>query len=423
MLEGRLLLSTVPIGTQLPPALASAVLTDSPVLAEVGAVHDKVFAALQNLPLVASALDSVSNGLSDNIKSLGTEITTALNTLNPTMAGISIQTALTAGLGAAGLDAGTLTVQLDDSSGGNTPDQVNMGLEFEGDKNTANGMISNTGPTTVGTYSVFAEFDGNNDYNGVGSFNAGKSVVITPLSPLQPITSGKIPKGTLVSGQKITPFHFTFSLSNGSANTVGGLDTVSIVLSGSPKSRQRALSLGTFMKSVTIKGNKKGAFGTATIKSLPAGLSGTYFVVALLTDASMDTGIKSLGTINIAAPFTDLAAVSLAIPPKVRWGKTLAVTLGLAQHGNIPFGGGVPVELFLSASRTLAAGAIDLGLVTKGTSIKPGKKGMLHLSATIASSTAPGKYFVIASIDPANTLNDTNEGNNIISSVKMVTIS
>ncbi|HZK80641.1 MAG TPA: hypothetical protein VFC46_06225, partial [Humisphaera sp.] len=42
LLEGRLLLSSsvVPNSTQLPAPLASALLTDSPVLAEVGAVHD-----------------------------------------------------------------------------------------------------------------------------------------------------------------------------------------------------------------------------------------------------------------------------------------------------------------------------------------------------------------------------------------------
>jgi hypothetical protein len=289
-------------------------------------------------------------------------------------------------------------------------------------KNAANGMVTSTGPTSIGTFEVFAEFDGNNDYKSVGNFDTGQSLTITPLSPLQPIAAGRLPKGTLVSGQKTIPFHFTFTLHNGSANTVSGSDSVNVFLSTSPTSAAGAL-VGNFRKSVTIKAGKKGAFGTVTIKSLPAGLNGRYFVVALLTDASMATSIVSLGSLNTAAPFTDLAAVSLVIPPKARLGKPLATTLTISQHGNILFGGNVPVELFLSTSRTLAAGAIDLGQVTRHASIPVGKKGILRLAATIASNTAQGKYFVIVKIDPGSILNDTSLGNNIVSSVKTVTVS
>ena len=48
---------------------------------------------------------------------------------------------------------------------------------------------------------------------------------------------------------------------------------------------------------------------------------------------------------------------------------------------------------------------------------------MLHLTATIPSSVPANVYHVIAKIDPNNTLQDTNAGNNVLPSVKTAIVS
>ena len=49
-------------------------------------------------------------------------------------------------------------------------------------ENLATGVISTTAPSAIGTYDVFASFDGNADYNSLARFNTGKQIIINAAS-------------------------------------------------------------------------------------------------------------------------------------------------------------------------------------------------------------------------------------------------
>jgi hypothetical protein len=199
--------------------------------------------------------------------------------------------------------------------------------------------------------------------------------------------------------------------------------TVNVALSSSPSGTPDDPVVGTITKTVKIKGHGTSAFGAVTVKSIPAGLSGTENVLFKLSDASGGANLISAGTVAVGAPFSDLDALSATAPARVHLGKKLKTTVAISQLGNIPFANTVPVELFLSADPTLDNGDIDLGQSSGHIALKPGMKGALHLSATIASGVSAGSYFVIAKIDPANTLSDANAANNIVASGKTVSVS
>jgi hypothetical protein len=119
-LETRQMLTVVVANSvTLPTALATQVSSGSAVVAEVNAVHNDLFSATQNLPLI------------------GSSITTTLKSLTGSYTGSSIQTAFTNALGHS-LPGGssTATVVLYDTtlnSGTSTnPNQADIDLEFKG---------------------------------------------------------------------------------------------------------------------------------------------------------------------------------------------------------------------------------------------------------------------------------------------------
>ena len=155
----------------------------------------------------------------------------------------------------------------------------------------------------------------------------------------------------MVAGQKITPIRLNIRLTDTGAGTASGRVTVNIALSSTANGTPTDPLVGTFARKVNVKAHKIVPFGVVTIRSVPAGRTGTLHVLVKLTDATGAVNLVSAGTIVVAAPFTDLAAASIVAPPRARLGKKMASTLAIIQHGNIPFSGSVPVELFLSTTR------------------------------------------------------------------------
>ncbi len=146
-LEGRLLLSTVPNTTPLHTGLDTLVITATDVVSEANALHDKVFGALDNLPLVGSALKNAAGGASDALNTLSTDIKSALNAMSGTITGVTIQNAIFAALGPSGLKvlpssvatASDVPITLEDTDGNvaNGAEQVDLNLDIKGNLFTA----------------------------------------------------------------------------------------------------------------------------------------------------------------------------------------------------------------------------------------------------------------------------------------------
>jgi hypothetical protein len=289
--------------------------------------------------------------------------------------------------------------------------------------NLAGNTSSATPPVQPGTYELFASFSGNGGYNAIPSFDTGKTLVIERLSPLQSVPSGRLPSAALVAGQKIAPIRLNLRLMNAAAATATGRVTVNVTLSVTAGGTPTDPVVATLARTVNVRAHKAAPFGVTFIRSLPAGLTGTLHVLVKVTDASGAGNLVSAGTIVVAAPFTDLAAVSVVAPPRARLGKKLTSILTIAEHGNVLFSGSVPVELFLSITvPSPGPGAIDLGPGGGHLLVSPNRKGVLRLTATIPGTVSPGSYFVIAKLDPTDTPGDTNAGNNRVASLKKVVI-
>ncbi len=289
--------------------------------------------------------------------------------------------------------------------------------------NTADNTSSATPPTQVGTYEVFASFAGNDSYNAIASFDTGKSVVISPLSSLQSIPFGKLPTTPLIAGQTIKPIHLNVKVTNDGASAVTELVTVNVTLASSADGTPQDPVVGTISKTVKLKSHQTAAFGSVVINSLPAGLNGIEHLIFKLTDPSGATNLASAGTISVGPASNDLAAISIAAPTKASVGKKLLTTVGVRQIGNIPFIGSLPIEIFLSTDGMLDSGAVDLGSSSGHFSIQPGKRGIEHLSFTLPSNVATGSYFLIAELNPADTLGDSNALNNFITSSQLTSLS
>ncbi len=288
--------------------------------------------------------------------------------------------------------------------------------------NKANNTSSATPPTQFGTYEVFASFSGNESYNAIASFDTGRSVVISPLSQLQSVPSGKLPTASLITGQRIKPIHLNVKLTNNGASAVMELVTVNVTLSFSAEGAPQDPVVGTISKTVKLKSHQTAAFGSVLIKSLPPGLNGPEHLVFKLTDPTGAANLASAGTISVGPASNDLAALSVAAPSKGSLGKKLTATVAVMQDGNIPLNATVPSELFLSTTSTIGSGAIDLGPASGHLAVQPGKKGVLHLGTTIPSTVPSGSYFLLVQLDPADTLADVNFADNVGASGRMINV-
>jgi hypothetical protein len=288
---------------------------------------------------------------------------------------------------------------------------------------TATNASSSSPPTQIGSYEIYASFSGNADYNSMPAFDTGKSVVISPASALTVAPSGKLPAASFVAGAKIKPIHLPLKVTNTSDAAESESISISAVFSVTSTGTPQDPVAQTITKTVKLKAHQTISFGSVTINSLPAGLTGAENLLLKLTDAAGGQNITPAGTVDIQPANIDLAALSTAPPTRAAIGKKFAAAITLIQNGNVPFSGNLPVELFLSADATLDSGDIDLGRASAHLTVQPKKKATAHLSATIPAGTAAGTYFLIAQIDPGNTLGDTNLTNNVIASSKEVVVS
>jgi hypothetical protein len=289
-------------------------------------------------------------------------------------------------------------------------------------QDAANSATGTTPPSAVGTYEVFASLAGSNSFNAIPQFDTGRKIVIAPLSVFVPSASAKLPTAILVAGQKQKTIKLSVKVTNSSDGALTQALSVRVALSTVAGGTDADFTAGQLSRTLAIIAHQTSTLGSATIASIPANLSGKVFVLLKLTDATGAQRVVSIGSLNVAAPNTDLAAVSVTPPAKAVRTKRFVATVGVLSHGNILFNHAVPTEFFLSSSGS-SDNAIDLGPSSGHLSLQPGKKGTLRLNVTIPSSVAAGSYFVIAKIDPANTLGDSDPTNNTITSGRKLVVS
>jgi cyclophilin family peptidyl-prolyl cis-trans isomerase len=273
----------------------------------------------------------------------------------------------------------------------------------------SNGVLALT-PTAGATSGTTAVTVTATDLGG-GTATSTFNVTVSTGSTLTPVISGKLPTVPLVAGQKISPINTTVKITNNGSSLVSGAIHVDLSLSTDNSGDTPGTSVAGANRNVKLKPGQSTTV-PITVKSIPSSVTGTEFLLATVTDpgANTATGVSS-GAISLQPPFVDLSG-SFGKLTALKAGHNSTITIDVMQNGNIPVNSSLPIDIIASASGTVgAADNIDLGTVAKHVSIKPGKKVVVQLTEAIPAGFT-GTHFLIAVIDPNNTLNDTNLTNN-----------
>ena len=268
----------------------------------------------------------------------------------------------------------------------------------------SNGVLALT-PASGATFGTTAVTVTATDLGGntaTSTFN----VTVATGSTLQPVVSGKLPAVPLVAGQKISPINTTVKITNSGSSTVSGAIKVGLSLSTDSSGATQGTTVATASRNVKLKPGQS-LNVPVTIKSIPASVTGTEFILATVTDPTGNTATSSTSNaISLLPPFVDLSGSFGKLAP-FKAGHKSTITVNVTQNGNIPLNASLPIEIIASASGTVgAADNIDLGTVTPHISIKPGKKVVVTLTESVPADFS-GSHFLIAIIDPNKTLIDT----------------
>ena len=217
---------------------------------------------------------------------------------------------------------------------------------------------------------------------------------------LVPTVSGTVPATPLIAGQKIKPFKQTVTVTNNSAAMKVDFITVSMLISPSPDGTGGSV-VASFKTHAKLKPHQSLKV-PLMVKSLPAGLTGTLYLVGQVVDV---TGVLNVAaaahTISVGPPTTDLSATVAKIPASAKAGEPASVTINVSQLGNIPITGTLPVQFYLSTDTTLDSADINLGLLLARISLKPGKPSKITLFPKIPAGTS-GAFHPDCRIDPQN---------------------
>jgi hypothetical protein len=176
----------------------------------------------------------------------------------------------------------------------------------------------------------------------------------------------------------------------------------------------------------TTKKLKVASAGSTDLKikipSLPNVPDGNYVVIAQVTSATAGTGVNaSDDAVLIAAPFIDLSGQFSSFPGTATKGKKTKVSINVANSGNTTAKGTMPVTIATSTSVD-GSNPTTFTTVNAKVSLKAGTSKNVKLNFVVPAEVASGQYFIVATLDPSNTLGDKNDTNNTVLSTTVLNV-
>jgi hypothetical protein len=264
-----------------------------------------------------------------------------------------------------------------------------------------------------GTHAISAQYSGDANYPIISAASPILQTV-TPRLLLRPTITGSLPK-LVITGQK-TVFVQTIAVTNATGSTFTGPVTANLFLSTETTIDTNAIQLpNTILKQFTRLNNSKHATFRVRVLGIATTVPpGTYNVIIALTSNAQNTQAASGGTLVVQSPKIDLAGSFLALIPSQKIGKRIRPTVVISNNGNVLTQGSLPIVIYMSPDGLLSDAVVVLS-VTRSVTIRPGRPIHIHLPALLFTET-PGSYFLIAIIDPNNTIGDARLANNQFSS-------
>lgn len=275
-------------------------------------------------------------------------------------------------------------------------------------------------PATLGagTYTLLAQTV---DPSGnLTTATSGPTLVVA--APVIALTESfqKLPlPAAAVSGAKTSAAASIRIVNNGNIASSG---TTTITLLASPDG---LVSDGTPIKTVSrrlVIAPGRSFTVAVPLGKYPAVPNGDYHIVAEVTDPhGASTSVALAGTVNIAAADIDLAGSLASIPATGTIGKSVSITLDLANNGNTPAAGLLQIA-FASSPSPDGSNAFDLATLTTRISLKPAASKTLRLRVPLPVGSPTGSVYLVATVDPNDAFSESNEGNNVAVSASPIGI-
>jgi hypothetical protein len=279
-----------------------------------------------------------------------------------------------------------------------------------------------------GTYTLNLLSGGFTDASGnpaaaatLGSFNLNLSA--PPIVDNTPPTASLAPVSPPVSDQKIVQFTVTYTDEvGGSGVAASTFGNDNITVSGPDYSQAASL--------ISVTATSDGFAVDYQIVAPNAFFSqyanGTYQINLNATSVSDNAGnfaaAQTLGTftVNISppAPAPDLTGTISAPTTSVLPGsKKNAYSVTIANIGNATVNAKVPVVIYASPTSTYdASTAINLGSISEKLKLAAGGSKAFKLNFVAPPAIANGNYYLIAVVDPDNTISEQYKSNNTFAS-------
>ncbi|GGK57354.1 hypothetical protein GCM10011405_01820 [Rufibacter glacialis] len=277
--------------------------------------------------------------------------------------------------------------------------------------------------TTAGSYYLISAADYLNSVAEENETNNTASRQITVVSPSIDLVvqSPSLSPTSAIPGSAVTSY---FTLSN-QGNSTASSSNVGFYLSSNATFDATDVFIGS-STGTSIEGNR--AYYRSATVTIPSNAStGAYYILFRadylnsVSETNEDNNVAAVA-FSVVTPNVDLNLQSPGISSSsIPAGSQITVTSTAYNLGNMTASSS-NMGYYLSANSTLDANDILVGFAN-GSSISPGTYNYASKSSvvTIPSNTTPGNYYLIQAIDYLNSITESNENNNTVSSYFSVT--
>ncbi len=251
------------------------------------------------------------------------------------------------------------------------------------------------------------------------SDQSGFSAILTRTpAAVTPTIKVNFPRSA-IAGQK-TNIHASVTLTNSSGADLTGNIVTSLYLSTTNVLDLDAVALpASTTKSVKLKPGKRISV-PFVLKSLPSMSSGTYHLLARVTDPAGNTVVVPSGqTLQVVPPQIDLTGAFVSLPKKIVKGVQTIIPVRITNRGNVAAVGTLQFLVGVSATPTLNQNTPVISTQNLPVKLKPGKSIVVRVKST---PDATGTFYLVCQIDPTNAFGDSNRDNNTFFSTKTITV-
>ncbi|HET6249366.1 MAG TPA: CARDB domain-containing protein [Tepidisphaeraceae bacterium] len=249
---------------------------------------------------------------------------------------------------------------------------------------------------------------------GTSGTDTVEAAIVTSGVDLVAHLVGKVP-ASVVGGAKGS---VAVLVNNTGPDAATGAVTVNLYASTDTAADNNPMLIKSLPGNVHLKVNGSQSFKFSF--AYPAGLAaGSYYIVAQVSSTSLsETNVANntiaSGAVSISKGGVDLTGSKLLVPSSVTLGSSASVSFTIANIGSAPASGAIAIEFLASSDGTAANGQMLATVNGVKLGLKAGASKAFKESVMVPSALPAGTYYLLALLDPSNTLNDANVANNLI---------